>query len=96
MNAFRSGELFSEYEPVAYQSVSLHAITEYESQISAIKNEWFGPRNLELSMITGIPVCDYARNSDRMNGSGRETGLLSMQNHLLLITSKFSDSIPIR
>ena len=40
--AVRSGELFSEYEPMAYQSVSLHEITEYESQISAIKNEWSG------------------------------------------------------
>ena len=42
--AVRSGELFSEYEPAAYQSVSMHEIIEYESQISAIKNEWFGPR----------------------------------------------------
>ncbi|MGC8515465.1 MAG: lyase family protein [Thermoplasmata archaeon] len=40
----RSGELFSEYEPAAYESVSLHELTEFESHLSSIKNEWSGPR----------------------------------------------------
>ena len=40
----RSVELFSGYEPAVYESVSLHELTEFESHLTSIKNEWSGPR----------------------------------------------------